>query len=289
MIILDDTNGIKPGRERSIGIFDSGIGGLTVVRQMIEKLPAESLIYFGDTARVPYGTKSDRAVREFAWEDSLFLLGHGVKMIVVACNTASAVALEELNHYLKIPVMGVIKPGAKAAAANTANKRVGVIGTQATVDSKAYEREIHRIDPEIEVITASCPLFVPLAEEGWLEGEIPEKIAAQYLTPLLDSEVDTLILGCTHYPLLKPLLAGVLGPSIQLVDSAEETTRAVEAVLNEFQLLSESAMAERRFYVSDLPRRFETLGARFLGKPIEDVAIAEPWKHVSPSQVTRSS
>ena len=176
-------------------------------------------------------------------------------------------------------------PGAKAAVAVTENGRIGVIGTQATIDSKAYEREIHQIDPDIKVVATSCPLFVPLAEEGWLEGDVPELIAKQYLTPLTSSGIDTLILGCTHYPILKPLLSNMLGASIQLVDSAEETTREVESVLKDYELLSESSRRERRFYVSDLPRRFEILGERFLGYPIEDVAIAEPWKHVSPSQV----
>lgn len=245
-------------------------------------LPGESLIYFGDTARVPYGTKSDRAVREFAWEDSLFLLGNGVKMIVVACNTASAVALDELNQYLKIPILGVIAPGAKTAAKKTKNGSIGVIGTQATVDSKAYENEILKINSSFSVAAVSCPLFVPLVEEGWLDGEIPEKIAESYLESLLTSDIDTLILGCTHYPLLKPLLIKILGDKIVLVDSARETAKQVKTVLQDNELLSSTRKSENHFFVSDLPRRFENLGQRFLGKAIRNIRIAEPWKSVRP-------
>ena len=262
---------MEPGPEHSIGIFDSGIGGLTVVRQMVEKLPNESLIYFGDTARVPYGTKSDRAVREFAWEDSLFLLGHGVKMIVVACNTASAVALGELNHFLRIPVIGVIEPGAKAATNITKNKRVGVIGTQATIDSKAYEKEIHRIDPEIEVITASCPLFVPLAEEGWLATSITKQVARTYLNKFKKKNIDTLILGCTHYPLLKKVIKEAVGKNITLVDSATETARKVGDLLGGSLKSAKKISGEHKFFVSDEPASFIKVGQRFLGRKIKFV------------------
>jgi len=277
-------NSHKEAGNRPIGIFDSGIGGLTVVQQLMKLLPNESLVYFGDTARVPYGTKSDRAVKEFAWEDSLFLLGHGVKMIVVACNTASAVALDELSRYLKIPVLGVINPGAKAAVKVTKNGRIGVIGTQATVDSKAYESELSAIVPEMFVTATSCPLFVPLVEEGWLEGEIPEKVAINYLSPLLSNGIDTLILGCTHYPLMKPLLSKVLGGGITLVDSAAETARETVRLLDEMQIKSTGEKRANQFFVSDLPRRFESMGKRFLGEPIESIAIAEPWKSARPNQ-----
>lgn len=267
---------------KPIGIFDSGIGGLTVARQIIKQMPHESLIYFGDTARVPYGTKSARTVREFAWEDSLFLLWHGVKLIVVACNTASAIALTELDQYLKVPVIGVIKPGARAAASATQNGKVGVIGTRATIDSLTYETEIHRINPDISIHVVSCPLFVPLVEEGWVEGDIPERIAHQYLDVLLKAGIDTLILGCTHYPLLKPLLTTVLGDQITLVDSALETAKEVAYLLEEQIMLATNQPVDRRFYVSDLPRRFEDLGRRFLGEPLGTVSIAEPWKGARP-------
>lgn len=252
----------------------------------MRQLPGESLVYFGDTARVPYGTKSDRTVREFAWEDSLFLLGHQVKLIIVACNTASAVALEELNRYLKVPVIGVIEPGAKAAVAWTKAKRIGVIGTQATVDSRAYEKAIQRLNADVTVFSASCPLFVPLVEEGWLEGDVPELIARRYLTPLIDAGIDVLILGCTHYPLLKPLLTKILGSGIMLVDSAEEIARQVKELLETRGELSLAQHGTRHFFVSDLPRRFEELGKRFLGEPIGSLTIAEPWKHSRPTPLT---
>lgn len=265
-----------------IGIFDSGIGGLTVAWQIIELLPQESLVYFGDTARVPYGTKSDRTVREFAWEDSLFLLWHGVKMVVVACNTASAIALSELDHYLKIPVIGVIEPGARAAVSVTRNGKVGVIGTRATIDSRAYETEIHRINPDVAIHAVSCPLFVPLAEEDWISGDVPERIAHLYLDSSLEAGIDTLILGCTHYPLLKSLLATVLGDEIALVDSALETAKEVAALLQERSMLGINEKAARRFFVSDMPRRFEELGRRFLGESLGEVSLAEPWKSSRP-------
>jgi len=273
-----ETAGFRP-----IGIFDSGIGGLTVARQIMRRLPGESIVYFGDTARVPYGTKSDRTVREFAWEDSLFLLSHDVKMIVVACNTASAVALGELDKHLKAPVIGVIEPGAKAAVAKSRSGRIGVIGTQATVDSRAYEKAVQRLNPEAVVLSTSCPLFVPLVEEGWLEGEVPELVARKYLTPLLDAGIDTLILGCTHYPLLKSLLTKILSPNIAIVDSAEEIAIQVQTLLKERDELNSAPCGVRRFFVSDFPRNFEELGKRFLGEPIGSIAIAEPWKHIHPA------
>ena len=266
--------------DRPIGIFDSGIGGLTVARQIMRRLPDESIVYFGDTARVPYGSKSDRTVRAFAWEDSLFLLGYDVKMIVVACNTASAVALGELDRHLQVPVIGVIEPGAEAAVAATTKGRIGVIGTMATVHSRAYEKAVQRLSASATVYSTSCPLFVPLVEEGWVEGEAPELIARKYVTPLLDRGIDTLILGCTHYPLLKPLLSGILGSAVTLIDSAEQIARRVETLLQERHELSLSPHGTRRFFVSDYPRNFEELGRRFLGEPVGEVAVAEPWKHI---------
>lgn len=283
--VKSQTNHENPSATRPIGIFDSGIGGLTVARQVMRRLPGESIVYFGDTARVPYGTKSDRTVREFAWEDSLFLLGYGIKLLVVACNTASAVALDELTRYLRVPVIGVIEPGALAAADKSRNGRIGVIGTQATVDSRAYERAVQHLNPRLTVFSTSCPLFVPLVEEGWIEGEVPEMIARQYLTPLIDAGIDTLILGCTHYPLLKPMLAKVLGPDIILVDSAEEIARQVQVMLEQRQELDPSQHGARHFFVSDLPRRFEELGKRFLGEPVASISIAEPWKHFRPASL----
>lgn len=267
--------------DRPIGIFDSGIGGLTVARQIMRRLPGESIVYFGDTARVPYGSKSDRTVRAFAWEDSLLLLSYDVKIIVAACNTVSAVALEELDRHLKIPVIGVIEPGAEAAVAATKNGRIGVIGTLATVHSRAYEKAVQSLNAAA-VYSTSCPLFVPLVEEGWLEGDAPELIARKYLLPLMDQEIDTLILGCTHYPLLRPLLSNILGPGVTLIDSAEQIALGVETLLKERGELNPSPHGTRRFFVSDYPRNFEELGRRFLGEPVGEVAVAEPWKHIHP-------
>jgi glutamate racemase len=270
---------------RPIGIFDSGIGGLTVARQIMRLLPGESIVYFGDTARVPYGTKSDRTVREFAWEDSLFLLGYGIKLLVVACNTASAVALDELTRYLRVPVLGVIEPGAIAASDKSRQGRIGVIGTQATVDSRAYEKAVQKLNPQLKVYSTSCPLFVPLVEEGWIEGDVPELIARQYLTPLVDAGIDALVLGCTHYPLLKPMLSTVLGPDIVLIDSAEEIAHQVKVGLEQRGELNPAQHGSRHFFVSDLPRRFEDLGKRFLGEPVASISIAEPWKHFRPESL----
>ena len=213
--------------ERAIGIFDSGVGGLTVFKEIRRQLPGEELLYLGDTARVPYGTKSPRTVLRYALEAASFLVERGVKLLVVACNTASSVALPALEERFSLPVVGVIVPGAGKAVALTRDRRVGVIGTEGTVKSGAYTRAIHGLDSAISVFSASCPLFVPLAEEGWAEHSVTRLTAQEYLTPLLCQGIDTLVLGCTHYPLLKKTLREVAGAGVTLVDSAAETARCV--------------------------------------------------------------
>src|SRR5579872_6238149 len=250
-----------------IGMFDSGVGGLTVLREVMKQLPQESTIYFGDTARVPYGSKSRDVIVRFSLEISQFLLQEKVKMLVVACNTASAFALAELRSRFDVPIVGVIEPGARAALKTTKTQRVGVIGTEGTIESQAYTEAIHRLNPKIDVFGQACPLIVPLVEEGWLEKPLALEVVKEYLLPLLENRIDTLVLGCTHYPLLKDLLSRVAGSSIALIDSAAETARAVDGTLkeNHGQARSTGGPVRRRFYVSDAPEKFEKTGQRFLG------------------------
>ncbi len=257
---------------KSIGIFDSGVGGLTVLREIMHSLPQEDTLYFGDTARVPYGTKSPETVTRYACEIASFLMKRDIKLLVVACNTASAVALPTLKRLLTIPVVGVIEPGARRAAMVTRSGRIGVIGTAGTIRSSAYTREIKRLKPEAEVLTRACPLFVPLAEEGWTDNQVARLTAQTYLQELKESEVDTLVLGCTHYPLLKPLIAEVMGPDVMLVDSAEETARTVAAILAEKKLLRPPAeKGNHNYFVTDVPAGFVRVGNRFLGGKLGDV------------------
>jgi glutamate racemase len=259
---------------RPIGVFDSGIGGLTVVRALMQRLPHESLLYFGDTARVPYGNKSPETVRRYSREILEFLLGRDVKLVVVACNTASAHALEELKRIAPVPVEGVIEPGARAAVAASAGRRIGVIGTAGTVGSGAYGRAIEAAGDRVAVTSQACPLFVPLVEEGWLDHAATRLIAEAYLAPLRAQAIDTLVLGCTHYPLLKPLLASLLGPSIALIDSAEETAAAVARELAASTLHAPAtATGHVHFVVSDDPERFVKVGSMFLGETVRDVEL----------------
>lgn len=259
--------------ERAIGVFDSGVGGLTVLRELRRQVPGESLIYLGDTARVPYGTKSSTTVLRYAHESARFLLDQQVKLLVVACNTASAVALEGLAERYQVPVVGVIEPGARRAIEVTENGRIGVVGTEGTVRSGAYERALCQARADVIVRTAACPLFVPLAEEGWAGHEAARLAAREYLGPLLDEGIDTLVLGCTHYPLLKPMLQEVVGPHVQLVDSAHETARSVAAQLDEHLLQRQSGpVSPTRYFVTDIPDRFERVGGAFLGEPLRGVA-----------------
>ncbi|HVO32506.1 MAG TPA: glutamate racemase [Elusimicrobiota bacterium] len=255
-----------------IGVFDSGVGGLTVLREITKQLPGESTVYFGDTARVPYGSKSKDVIVRFSLEIGQFLMQEQVKMIVVACNTASAFALAELRARFPVPIVGVIEPGARAALAATRRRRIGVIGTEGTIESQAYGQAIRQLSADAKVFGQACPLIVPLVEEGWIEKPLALEIVKEYLLPLLKDDIDALVLGCTHYPLLKNLLAAVAGPTVQLIDSAEETARAVgyELSIRRLQAPPEHEAA-RRYYVSDAPAKFEKIGRRFLGEPIPGV------------------
>lgn len=257
---------------RAIGIFDSGVGGLTVLRELARALPQEDTIYFGDTARVPYGTKSPDTVIRYSQEIASFLMTRDIKLLVVACNTASAVALPALRRQLPIPVVGVIEPGARRAVEVTKSGVVGVIGTAGTIRSSAYSRAIKRLNPNISVLAKPCPLFVPLAEEGWTDNEIARLTAHQYLDELREAGVDSLVLGCTHYPLLKKIIAEAMGPAVALVDSAEETARTVAAILQEKKLLRPPAeQGNHHYYVTDVPAGFIRVGNRFLGGKLGDV------------------
>jgi glutamate racemase len=256
-----------------VGVFDSGIGGLTVVREIERQLPHERIIYFGDTARVPYGPKSPETVQRYSREISDWLVGEGVKAIVVACNTATAHALPMLREYLTVPVIGVVEPGARAAMRSTTSNVVGVIGTAGTIASGAYERAIHAIEPRAMVIARACPLFVPLVEEGWIDRDATRLIAREYLEPLAEAQVDTIVLGCTHYPLLAPLLAKIALPGVQLIDSAAETAAETRRTLIQRNLCAESSNGApmHRFVASDDPDHFLRVGQRFLGSAIDRV------------------
>jgi glutamate racemase len=261
---------------RPIGVFDSGIGGLTVAHEIIRQLPRESLIYFGDTARVPYGPKSPDTVRRYSREIAGYLGGEDVKAIVIACNTATAHALEMLQNDLSIPVLGVVQPGARAAVRAIGGREghIGVIGTAGTVRSGAYERAIRDLDAEARVTVRACPLFVPIVEEGWIDHPATRLIARDYLAPFVQENVTALVLGCTHYPLLKEMLCRELGAGVALIDSAAETAAEIGRVLCDRNLQApEDATPTHRFVASDDPLQFLQLGQRFLGDAIEGVEI----------------
>ena len=250
----------------AIGVFDSGIGGLTVVRELMRTMPSESLVYLGDTARVPYGNKSRETVQKFSTENTLFLLHHDVKLIVIACHTATSFASSFLEKHFRHPILGVIEPGVETAMRLTRTGRVGVIGTNATIGSKAYHRAFARHHAKVKVTPVACPLFVPIVEEGWVDDPIAVTVAQRYLKPLQDAKVDTLILGCTHYPLLKPTIARVMGPRVQLIDSAQQVALKAQATLRQMGLLAPRGHKPvRRFYVTDEPKHFARLARRFLG------------------------
>jgi len=255
--------------EKPIGVFDSGIGGLTVVRALLERLPNENIVYFGDTARVPYGSKSPQVVREYTLDDTNVLLAKDVKMIVVACNTVSAVALDVVQKRANLPVTGVIIPGAEAASKATHNKRVGVIGTAGTVNSNAYTNELRHLDGSIRTHSKACPLFVPLVEEGWLDSKATELIAQEYLFSLMVEKIDTLVLGCTHYPLLKNVISRVTKGMVTLIDSGEATAVVVERMLDEHSMRNSSPHNPNiQFLVSDAPEKFTAIGELFLGRKL---------------------
>ena len=258
-----------------IGVFDSGVGGLTVLRALIARLPGEHTIYLGDTARVPYGTRSKEVVTRYAVLCARHLAARGIKMLVVACNTVSADSLPALADALPIPVVGVIEPGARAAAAKTRGGTIAVLGTPGTVASGAYQSALRRLAPLSSVVARACPLFVPLAEEGWTEGEVPRLVAERYLGDLRRGGVDTVLLGCTHYPLLANVIAEVMGPGPALVDSAQATADAVAQLLQARGLLRNGTAAWHRTICTDLPDRFHRMAERFLGWPVESVEAVD--------------
>lgn len=266
------------GDRRCIGVFDSGIGGLTVVRELRRRLPHEDIVYFGDTARVPYGIKSAETVTRFARENCDFLFRFEPKMIVVACNTASAAALPALQESLSIPTCGVVEPGAREAVLLGHGATIAVIATEATITSDAYRRAMRQYDPHVRVIQRPCPLFVPLAEEGRLCGDpIVKAIVRDYLEPIVRLDPSVLVLGCTHYPLLKTAIAEVMGPDVRLVDSGEQTARVVAERLTAGDALTDKTGPGGLYcYVSDNPQRFRELGQRFLDHPVVDVTWISP-------------
>jgi glutamate racemase len=261
---------------RSIGVFDSGIGGLTVVRALMERLPFENIIYFGDTARVPYGIKSVETINRYASQITEFLIKKDVKLLIVACNTMAAVALQTIKDISDVPVLEVIDASAKSAAKDSLTKSIGVIGTPATINSNAYARAIRLFDKEAKIFSQSCPLFVPLVEEGWLDHPATRLIAQEYLKPVIAEKIDTLVLGCTHYPLLKPLLQDITGQTVKLIDSAE----AMADIAADLIAIQKIGNLNRRspdylFCVTDVPYRFQTIGERFLGRTISRVELVK--------------
>ncbi|HEX8502176.1 MAG TPA: glutamate racemase [Pyrinomonadaceae bacterium] len=282
-------------RNLPIGIFDSGVGGLTVYRALHERLPGERFVYLGDTARVPYGTKSLQTVERYAVEDARFLVSRGVKLLVVACNTASALALPAVRRAVPVPVVGMIGPGARAAVAASGGKGgVGVVATESTVRSGAYSKAIKELAPEVEVFERACPLFVALAEEGWAESEVARMVAAEYLRPLRERGVAALVMGCTHYPILRRVIQEAVGAGVRLIDSGEAAARAVESVIEreglrrtatqELRDLREAGAHARHlcddldhFYVTDAAERFAHVAERFLGAAPRRLEAVEVW------------
>lgn len=257
---------------RPIGIFDSGVGGLTVMREVMEQLPYENIIYLGDTARIPYGSKSEQTIKKYAHQCSAFLKSKDVKTIVIACNTASSIALDSLTDYFDIPVIGVIDPGARTASKSTENGRIGVIGTMATINSYAYQEKIMEYRHDAEVIGIPCPLFVPIVEEGWEYSHVAELTAEKYLTELIEHDVDALVLGCTHYPILRYTIRKVVGPHVKLINPAFETAKDLKKLLNEKNLLNENYDIPRYdYYATDAPERLRRIGGNFLKKEIDNL------------------
>lgn len=263
-------------RTNPIGFFDSGIGGLSVVKAFARLMPNENIVYFGDTARVPYGSKSNDTVVEYSIQAANFLLRKNIKLLVVACNTASSVALTELRKFLTIPVIGMIEPGSKMALTETKNKKIGVIGTNATINNKAYSTQLKKLNPKLKVYEKACPLFVPLAEEGWIDNKATELIAKEYLSEFKEKEIDSLILGCTHYPILVDTIQKVVGKKVKLIDSGTPAARLVEDYLNGRGIRNQSVHhGQSEFYVSDVPTKFKEIAERFLGRKITHIHKVE--------------
>ena len=264
-----------PHSNNPIAVFDSGVGGLTVLKELLQLLPCESFIYLGDTARTPYGTRSSERITEFATENIIFLMKFSPKLIVVACNTVSSTSLDYLNNLFAVPIIGVIKPGARAAARSTRNNKIGVIGTTATISSSAYTRAIKATLSDAKIFTASCPLFVPLVEEGFLSGEIPTLIVQHYLSGIKGKGIDTLLLGCTHYPLLLKPIRDFIGKDVAIVDSAKSTAIEVKDFLLPSPLCKQGSTGELKFFVTDAPEKFKGTGEKFLGKTIKKVFLVK--------------
>ncbi|MEG1285030.1 MAG: glutamate racemase [Romboutsia sp.] len=265
---------------RPIGVFDSGLGGLTVLKEIMKILPNENIIYFGDTARVPYGPRSKETVIKYTFQAIKFLISKDVKSIVIACNTASARALKEAQEKYELPILGVIEAGAKTAAYSTNNKIVGVIGTEGTINSKAYNVEIGKIDKDIKIIDKACPLFVPIVEEGWANTDIATLTAERYLNELKEQNIDSLVLGCTHYPLLKSTIGSVVGSDIKLVNPAKETAKDLKEILESKNITKDDGInGTYEYYVSDIPEKFATIAKEFLNKDIENIKNIEIQKY----------
>ncbi|MBE6778803.1 MAG: glutamate racemase [Ruminococcaceae bacterium] len=256
---------------RPIGVFDSGLGGLTVVRRLLELMPQEDIVYFGDTGRVPYGTRSEETIRHYTSEDAAFLLGKNVKCIIAACGTVSSVAPDVLSS-LSVPAFGVVEPTAAAAAAATKNGRIGIIGTAATVRSGSFARYLRRMDPAFNVTAVACPMFVPLVENGWIgpDDDVAIPMVRRYMQSFKEAQVDTLILGCTHFPLLAPIIQNVLGDVVTLIDSGKETASRCAALLRDQDALSDGNAGHCRFYVSDRPEGFAHVAEIFLGRSVQE-------------------
>ncbi len=260
----------------AIGLFDSGVGGLTVMQQIMHTLPHEQLIYFGDTARVPYGNKSQETVIRFSIENTLCLLEKNIKLLVIACNTASAFSLSKLQQLFHLPIVGMIEPGAERAVAVSRNQRIAVLGTRGTIQSGAYQKAILKLAPNATVIPIACPLLVPLVEEQWFHHSSTQLIIREYLRPLHDQNIDTVLLGCTHYPLLISLIQQELGPHITLVDSASSCANQVAALLQQHQLSAFSLQGKHQYYASEDPEKFRLLAEHLFGCPMDHVELLCP-------------
>jgi glutamate racemase len=270
-------------KDLSLGMFDSGIGGLTVLREVRKLLPHEHIIYLGDTARVPYGNRSAETVTRYSLENTQFLLEKGIKMLIVACNTSSAIALTALKRRLSIPVVGVIEPPAREAVKRTRKKRIGVIGTRATIGSRAYVKTIRRLDPSVEVISQACPLFVPVVEEGLEGDEVAVLVVEKYLRGLKDAGIDVLVMGCTHYPILEPRIRELLGDDVYIVNSGRETAAEVQKMLQMHGFHKDSGKGGSDYFVTDAPDKLSDLGCRVLGEPLKRVRLVRLDAPLPPS------
>jgi len=259
-------------KQRPIGVFDSGIGGLTVVKRLASTLPNESIIYFGDTARVPYGSKSNSTVIEYSIQNTKFLLQKNIKALVVACNTASSIAIPDLKKIFDIPIIGMIEPGSRMALKKSQSKNIGVIGTRATIGNLAYSKEIKKLNNSAKVVEKPCPLFVPLAEEGWIKHQATFEIAEEYLKELREIGIDTLVLGCTHYPILSEVIQEVVGKNVSLIDSGVASSKVIKTELEKLNLLSDAEIiGTQEYFVSDIPAKFKEVAELFLGRKIDHV------------------